>query len=76
MTNYRMLIESNPKVMLGKPKIRGTRITVEAILRKLADGYNLSEIIEMYPHLTADAVLASVAYAADIVESETMIVAA
>ncbi|MEM8528226.1 MAG: DUF433 domain-containing protein [Bacteroidota bacterium] len=76
MTDYRMLIESNPKVMLGKPIIKGTRITVELILRKLADGYNLQEILEMYPHLTADAILASVAYAADIMESEKMIAAA
>ncbi|MEN0050864.1 MAG: DUF433 domain-containing protein [Bacteroidota bacterium] len=76
MTNYRMLIESNPKVMLGKPKIKGTRITVELILRKLADGYNLQEILDIYPHLTADAVLASVANGADVMESETMIAAA
>ncbi|MEM9885407.1 MAG: DUF433 domain-containing protein [Bacteroidota bacterium] len=74
--NYRTHIDANPSIMLGKPKIKGTRITVELILRKLADGYEIGEIIEMYPHLTVNAVLASIAYAADILESESMIAVA
>lgn len=76
MIDYRTHIDANPKIMLGKPKIKGTRITVELILKKLADGYSIEEIVNMYPHLTTANVLASVAYAAAIVESETMIAAA
>jgi uncharacterized protein (DUF433 family) len=45
-------IEINPKVMLGKPVIRGTRITVELILRKLGEGANHSELLEAYPNLS------------------------
>ncbi len=46
------LIERNPQVMLGKPVMKGTRITVEYIMRKLADGFTVNDILEMYPHLT------------------------
>ncbi len=62
--------------MLGKPKIKGTRITVELILRKIADGYSFEELLEMYPHLNRESILASVAYAASIMESEEVIRAA
>ena len=58
-------IEINPKVMVGKPVIRGTRITVELILRRLADGNTLAEILEDHPSLKAEDVKAALAYAAD-----------
>ncbi|MEJ2378512.1 MAG: DUF433 domain-containing protein [Pseudolabrys sp.] len=45
-------IEINPKVMLGKPVTRGTRITVELILRKLGEGATQQELLEAYPRLT------------------------
>jgi uncharacterized protein (DUF433 family) len=60
-------IEIKPDVMVGKPVIRGTRITVELILRRFAEGYVLADILEDYPHLTADDVHAALAYAADVV---------
>jgi uncharacterized protein (DUF433 family) len=44
-------IDINPKVMLGKPVIRGTRITVELILRKLGEGAATKDLLEAYPHL-------------------------
>lgn len=59
--NYQDRITANPKVMLGKPVIKGTRITVELILRKIAGGYSFDEITEMYPHITKEDILASVA---------------
>ena len=62
MVNLRDHIESNPDVMLGKPVIKGTRITVELLLRKLADGYDLGEILEMYPHLKREDISAAVTY--------------
>ena len=57
-------IEINPEVMLGKPVIRGTRITVELILRKLAESETESELIEDYPHLTQADIRAAIAYGA------------
>jgi uncharacterized protein (DUF433 family) len=58
--NYQDKISSNPKVMLGKPVVKGTRITVELILKKIAGGYSFDEIIEMYPHINKDDILACV----------------
>lgn len=68
--NYQERITVNPKVMLGKPIIKGTRITVEIILRKIAGGYSFDEIIEMYPHITKEDIMASVSYAVSVMESE------
>ncbi|MCB9081835.1 MAG: DUF433 domain-containing protein [Lewinellaceae bacterium] len=76
MVDYRKHVQSNPKVMLGKPTVKGTRITVELLLWKIADGYSFEEILEMYPHLKLDDILASIAYAAAMMESEEVIVAA
>lgn len=42
-------IEINPRIMLGKPVIRGTRVTVEIILRKFGEGASEAEILEAYP---------------------------
>ena len=58
-------IEVNPKVMLGKPVIRGTRIPVELVLRKLSEGALVADLLEAYPRLSSDDVLAALAYAAD-----------
>lgn len=63
-------IEINPKIMLGKPVIRGTRITVELILRKLAEGADLQMLLEAYPHLTDQDIRAAIEYAADALAHE------
>lgn len=55
-------IDVDPAIMLGKPVIRGTRITVELILRKLAEGASQSELLEDYPHLTQEDIRAAMAY--------------
>ncbi len=60
-------IEINPDVMLGKPVIRGTRITVELLLRKLAEGTTERELIDAYPHLVPEDIKVAIAYAADTV---------
>jgi len=57
-------IEINPKVMLGKPVIRGTRIAVESVLRKLGDGATEAELLDAYPRLTVDDIRAAMSYAA------------
>lgn len=58
-------IEINPKVMLGKPVIRGTRVTVELILRKLGEGATHRELLEAYPNLTQIDLQAAITFAAD-----------
>ena len=60
----------DPEVMVGKPVVRGTRITVEFILGLLAQGWTEQDILSSYPYLTHDDVLACLAYAQDVVSSE------
>jgi uncharacterized protein (DUF433 family) len=57
------LIEINPKVMVGKPVIKGTRITVELVIGKLAAGESIDEILASYPHLNRQQILACLEYA-------------
>ena len=65
----------NPDIMLGKPVIRGTRITVELVLRKLGEGATPADLLEAYPHLTADDIQAAITYAADaLAHEETVLV--
>ena len=63
MTHER--IEINPEIMFGKPVIKGTRITVEQILRKLGGGMSVEEIVAGHPHLTPKDVRAAIGFAAD-----------
>lgn len=58
-------IEINPDVMMGKPVIRGTRLTVELILRMLAVGHTIDDLLDSYPRLTRDDVFAAQAFAAE-----------
>ena len=66
-------IRLDPKVMLGKPVIRGTRITVEIILEKLAADVSIEEILTDYPRLTREDVLAAIAYACHAVGTDEII---
>ena len=68
-------IEINPEIMFGKPVIKGTRITVEHILRKLAGGMTAAEIVVDHPHLTPDDIYAAAAFAADYMAQEEIIFA-
>lgn len=74
--NYREYIESNSDVMLGKPVVRGTRITVGLILQRLSEGASVPELIEAYPNLTEISIMAALAYAADAISNETIIAVA
>lgn len=67
-------IETNPKVMLGKPVIRGTRVTVELILRKLSEGATEADLLDAYPRLTREDIQAAIRYAADTVAREETVV--
>ncbi|HME45278.1 MAG TPA: DUF433 domain-containing protein [Syntrophorhabdales bacterium] len=63
-------IEINPKVMMGKPVVRGTRITVESILRKISEGMSEQELLDAYPRLTTNDIKAAIRYAADTLAHE------
>ena len=73
MKNYRQHITSDYRVMLGKPVIKGTRITVELILRKLGQGATPDDLVKMYPHITPEDISAVLHYAADVLANEEII---
>jgi uncharacterized protein (DUF433 family) len=64
-------ISSDPAIMMGKPCIKGTRITVELILRKLGAGRTFADLIDAYPQLTEDDLRAALSFAADYVQHPT-----
>ena len=64
------LVVSDPQVMMGKPVIAGSRITVESILEKLAAGQSGDQILDAHPRLTRDGIRAALAFAAESMKSE------
>jgi uncharacterized protein (DUF433 family) len=62
--DWRQYIEQHPDVMLGKPVIKGTRLTVELILERLGDGWSSADLLEAYPDLRPEHVQAAQSYAA------------
>jgi uncharacterized protein (DUF433 family) len=66
------LIESNPGVMMGKPVIRGTRITVEDILENLAAGETIEQLLQAHPRLTRKAVLAAIEFGAQVLRADVI----
>ena len=71
--NEKKFIERRPDVMMGKPVIKGTRITVEHVMRKLAGGYSVDDLLENYPHLEKVQITAALEYAADMIANEEII---
>jgi uncharacterized protein (DUF433 family) len=68
-------IELNPKIMLGKPVIRGTRITVEMIVRKIGEGMAERDLLDAYPGLDVADIRAALTYAADsLAHEETILI--
>ena len=65
-------IQSDPKIMMGKPVVAGTRITVELILEKLAAGESVEQLVEAHPRLTREAVLAALEYAARVLRTDVV----
>lgn len=70
-TRDRIAIDAD--VMQGKPVIRGTRITVDLLLRKLSEGATQADLLDAYPHLTPEDIRAALAYAADAVAHEDIV---
>lgn len=67
-------ITCNPDIMLGKPLIRGTRITVELILKRLSEGMSEDEFLRAYPQLKHEDILAALSYSAEVISREELIV--
>ena len=68
--DWRTRIVANPDVLVGKPVINGTRISVEIVMDLLTAGYTPTQIIEQYDHLTVEDIQACLAYATDVIRSE------
>jgi len=68
----KQIIESNPKVMMGKPVVSGTRITVELILEKLASGETIEQVLEAHSRLTKQGVLAALGFAAQALRADVV----
>lgn len=63
-------IEVNPDVLVGKPVIKGTRISVELIVEWMANGWSVDDVLAAYPHLAREDVLAALAFAAELLREE------
>ena len=68
--NYQDRIVIDPKIMVGKPVVKGTRIPVEIVLERLAEDLDLTTLFEDYPRLTEEDVKACLAYAEAVIEGE------
>ena len=66
-------IDVNSKIMLGKPVIRGTRIPVELILRKLGEGATIEDLLDAYPRLASEDIRAALTYASRVLSREETI---
>lgn len=73
MSNMNRVV-TNSNLMLGKPVIKGTRITVELILRKLAEGMTQDQVLAAYPSLSSEDVYAALTYASDLIANEEVII--
>jgi uncharacterized protein (DUF433 family) len=58
MIDYKNHIESNPAIMFGKPCVKGTRIPVQLILRRISAGWTIEDLLEAYPRLTKENITA------------------
>jgi uncharacterized protein (DUF433 family) len=68
----RVLITSDPSIMMGKPVIAGTRITVELVLEKLAAGETVEQVLDAHPRLTREAIQAALAFAAEALRADVI----
>ena len=68
----RDFVGSNPSIMMGKPVIAGTRITVELVLEKLAAGETVEQILDAHPRLTREGIQAALAFAAQVLRADVV----
>jgi len=70
--DWRKYVQSDVNIMMGKPVITGTRIPVELILEKIAAGETFEQILEAHPRLTAEAIRAAIAFAAEALRADVV----
>lgn len=73
MIDWKIHIVADPEVLVGKPVIKGTRIAVELVLDRLADGWSVDELLSAYPSLTPADLAAVFAFAAAMVKEEDFV---
>jgi uncharacterized protein (DUF433 family) len=71
--NWKDHIEVNPAVLVGKPIIKGTRISVELILDRVADGWTMEDVLAAYPHINQADVLTALSFASELFKEETFV---
>ncbi len=71
--NWKDYIISDPQIMFGKPTIKDTRIPVDLILEKLAQGENISQLLEAYPRISTKSIYACLLFAAERIKSEVVV---
>ena len=74
LPNYRERVHTDPTILGGKPVIRGTRISVEIILERMSEGATVQNLVDAWPNLTENDVRAALAYSADVLAHEEMLV--
>lgn len=72
MQQYQKIIVSDPQIMMGKPVISGTRITVEFILESMAAGETPEQLLEGHPRLKQEDILAALAFAAEVLKADVI----
>jgi uncharacterized protein (DUF433 family) len=71
--NWKDRIEVNPEVLVSKPIIKGTRISVELIMDRMADGWTIEDVLASYPHISREDVLAALSFASELFKEETFV---
>lgn len=71
--DWKLHIESNPKVLYGKPVIKGTRISVDLLLEKMSEGESIDDLLQSYPRLSRESIYAVLAFAAASIRNEKVI---
>lgn len=73
MNATKEIIVRDLAIMNGKPLIKGTRITVELILKKLSEGATVEDLLKIYPHITSMQIMAALDYAANVISNEELL---
>lgn len=68
--NWRDYIVSDPEILVGKPVVKGTRLSVDLVLDRLADGWTADDLFQSYPRLTPESLQAVFAFAAEVLKDE------
>ncbi|MCG6142711.1 DUF433 domain-containing protein [Leptospira mtsangambouensis] len=71
--DYKARLTSSPEVLLGKPVIKNTRIAVDFILERLGEGMSIDHILEAYPSIVKEDILACISYSSDVISRESLL---